>query len=89
MRHRDVIAVDRIGGAGAHRIRSKMRHELVAVQIEIDPVTGASPLRAAEQVAVESPRRGKVVDRDCEMEWRQAHACRLPPAASHRNDAGA
>jgi hypothetical protein len=34
----------------------------------------AASFRAAEQPTVESPRGGKVVDGEGEMEWRQVHA---------------
>ena len=50
-----------------------MRDDLMPVEIEIDPVLGATPFRTAEDAAVEAPRRPQVVDRKSEMEWTEAH----------------
>ena len=50
-----------------------MGDDLVAVEIEIDPMVGAAAFGAAEQFAVEAPRGGKVVDRKGEVEGRKAH----------------
>jgi hypothetical protein len=44
------------------------------VEVEIDPFGGAAAFAAAEQIAVEAPRGGKVVDRESEVEGGQAHA---------------
>ena len=54
-----------------------MGDDLVAVEIEIDPMLGASAFGAAEQLAVEAARRGEVIDRKGEVEGRQAHAASL------------
>jgi hypothetical protein len=51
-----------------------MRDDLVAVEIEIDPMLGAAAFGAAEQLPVKAARGGEVVDRKGEMERRQAHA---------------
>ena len=48
----------------------EMGDDLVAEEIEIDPFVRAAPLRAAEQPAVKGARRGEIVDREGEMEWR-------------------
>jgi len=48
-------------------------HELMAVQVEIDPVIGAASFRAAKQLPIEAARRGKVVDRKGEVEGWQGH----------------
>ncbi|GAA4722556.1 hypothetical protein GCM10023325_19920 [Sphingomonas lutea] len=74
MRDGHLIAVDRIGRPGAHRVRCQMGDDLMPVEIEIDPMIGAPPFGAAEQAAVEAARGGKVIDRESEMEGRQAHA---------------
>jgi hypothetical protein len=66
-----------------------MRHDLMTMKVEIDPMVGASPFAAAEQLAVEATCRGKVVDREGEMEGRHCHAGCLPPGVAPRNDAGA
>ena len=49
MRHRHVVAVDRIARPRRHRIGREMSDDLMAEQIEIDPMVGAAALRAAEQ----------------------------------------
>jgi hypothetical protein len=41
---------------------------LVAKEIEVDPLLRAAPLRATEKLAVKLPGRGKIVDRDREVE---------------------
>ena len=53
--------------------------DLVAVEVEIDPMLGAPAFRAAEQLAVKAARGREVVDREGEMEGRQA-SCRALPA---------
>ena len=56
-----------------------MGDDLVAEEIEVDPLVRAAPFRAAEQPAVKGARRGKVVDR----ERRDGRApLRLPSAKS-------
>ena len=55
MRHRHVLAIDRIGRRAARAgSGAKMGDDLMTVQVEVDPVVGAAPLRAAEQVAIEA-----------------------------------
>jgi hypothetical protein len=73
MRHRHVLAVDRIRRSPLDRGRGEVRDNLVSVEIEVDPLVGAPSLRAAEQAAIEDSRSGEVVDRKSEMEGRQAH----------------
>ena len=85
MRHRHVLAVDRIARPLARRVRREMGDDLVAVEIEVDPMVGAASLRAAEQLAVEAPRGGKIVDRKGEMERRQGHAPTLSLRAKRSN----
>ena len=64
-----------------------MGDDLVAEEIEVDPVGGAAPLRAAEQPAVEGARGVEIVDREGEVEGRQAgHAGIL--AADRGGEAG-
>jgi hypothetical protein len=64
-----------------------MRDDLVAAQVEIDPVVGASSLGAAEQFDVEPPRSGNVVDRKGVMERRKAHVSALSFPAKRSNPA--
>ena len=63
----------------------EMRDDLMAVEIEIDPMVGAAPFGAAEQLAVEAARGGEVVDRKGEMEGRQGSCA--PPCHCERGDA--
>ena len=51
-----------------------MSDDLMAVQVEVDPILGASSFRAAEKLAIETPCLGKIVDREGQMKWRQRHA---------------
>jgi len=54
MAHRHGVAVYLAGGPMADLIRREVRDDLVAEQVEVDPVAGAAPFRAAEQAAVEA-----------------------------------
>jgi hypothetical protein len=56
--------------------------DLVAVKVEIDPMVGAAPFGAAEQLAVKAASGGKVIDRKGEMERRKAHSICLRVATS-------
>jgi hypothetical protein len=51
----------------------EMRHDLVAVEVEIDPVISASTLRASDQFAIEAACGGKIIDWEGMMKGRQAH----------------
>jgi hypothetical protein len=53
-----------------------MGDDLMAEKVEVDPLVGTAPLRTTEQFAIESPCRGKIVDREGQVEWRKAH---VPP----------
>ena len=65
------MAVDRIGVPARRHRRVEMGDDLVAEEIEVDPFVRASPLRAAEQAAVEGARGLEIVDRKGEVEGRQ------------------
>jgi len=41
------------------------------VQVEIDPMVGAAPLGTTEEAAIERACRGKIVDREGEVEGRE------------------
>jgi hypothetical protein len=43
-------------------------HDLVAEEVEVDPLAAAAALGAAQQAAVEGARGGKVVNREREVE---------------------
>jgi hypothetical protein len=49
--------------------------DLVAVEIEVDPVVRTSSLGALQQVPIETTGGGDIVDRKGEVEWRKAHDC--------------
>ena len=68
MRHGDVMTVDRVGGRDRLRGGVKVRDDLMAEQVEVDPLRRRAPLGAAEQRALNAARGGKVVDREGEME---------------------
>jgi len=56
-----------------------VRDDLVAEQIEVDPLVAAPPLRAAEDLPVELPSCPEIVDRKGYVEWRElVHDVRLP-----------
>ena len=86
---RRMLAIDFVGRSTRSGFRCQMRDDLVAVKIEIDPFLGAPPLRTAEQFAIKLPRSREIVDREGEVERRQAHGRDLPPGAAPRNDEGA
>jgi hypothetical protein len=41
-----------------------MRDDLMPAKVEVDPMVRAAPLRASQQIPVETPRRREVVDRE-------------------------
>jgi hypothetical protein len=61
--------------------------DLMTVEVEIDPLVRASALGTAEQLAVKAASRGKVIDRESEMERREAHEFDMSSPASRRNAA--
>ena len=48
MWNRYVLTVDRLARSSLHQLRRKMGHDLVAMEIKIDPLVGASTFVAAE-----------------------------------------
>ena len=67
VRHRHVVAVDLVvvvGGPG----RGEVGDDLVAEEVEVDPLGAGPAFRTAQQAAVERARRGEVVDREGEVE---------------------
>ncbi len=68
MRYWHFFAVHRIGSAFPHRFRRKVGDDLMTVEVEIDPMVGASTFGAAKQIAVEATSGGEVVDGKGEME---------------------
>src|SRR5690606_20764420 len=82
MRNGDVVAVDRVRRLGARMLGGEVRHDLMAVEIEVDPLVGAAPLGTPEQSAVEGTRRGEIVDREREMEGLHS----IPPSFERSDD---
>ena len=73
MRHWYFFPVNGIESARPHRLGRKMRHNLMPVEIEIDPMLSASALLAAKELAIKFARGCKIIDRKREMKWRQVH----------------
>jgi hypothetical protein len=51
-----------------------MSHDLMPMEVEIDPAICAAALCATKRRAIELARGIEVVDGEGEMEWRQGHA---------------
>ena len=64
-----------------------MGDDLVAEEIEVDPVRRASPFRAAEQAAVEGAGGVEIVDREGEVEGGQGHGAHLVIASGAKQSA--
>ncbi len=67
MRHGHIVGVDVIGRTYACFSRSEMRNDLVAVEVEIDPVVRAAAFFAFENAAVKLAGRFEVIDRKSEV----------------------
>jgi len=76
------MAVDRIGVAsvtGAWRSRwLEMRDELVAVQVEVNPMVGAATFRAAEDGCVEVAGGVEIIDGEGNVERLHRHTWMIP-----------
>lgn len=70
----NVLPIDRIASASNNGVGNEMSDDLVATQVEIDPLVCAAPFRTAQKLPVEPPRGSKIIDGEREMERRQAHA---------------
>jgi hypothetical protein len=68
MAHRHVIPIHRAGVAMTRLLGREVGDDLVAVEVEVHPRIRAAALGAAEQLAVEAPGRGQVIDREGEVE---------------------
>ena len=73
MGHRHLLTIDRVGDPRLHALGRQVSDDLVAEQVEVDPVLGAASLTASEQLAVEATRGGEVVDGKGEVEGWQCH----------------
>ena len=73
--HRHVVAVDRVGRPFGTPL-DEVGDDLMAEQVEVDPVVGRAALWAPERLAVEPSRRDQVVDRERQVESGPlAHSC--------------
>jgi hypothetical protein len=54
-----------------------MRDDLVAMQVEVDPMLGASAFRAAEQLTIEAASGIEVVDWERDVEGGRVHRTSL------------
>lgn len=75
MRHRNIVAVDRIVVLFSGTPRRKMRDDLMPKQIEVNPVIGTAALFTSEHLAVKFTRRGKAVYREGQMEGTDRRCC--------------
>jgi hypothetical protein len=62
VRYWDVIGFDRICHPDSSGLRGEMGHDLMTIQIEIDPGVRTSALFAAEQAAIKLTRRCEVAN---------------------------
>src|SRR5882757_7499999 len=70
----DIVSVDRIVvGLAVGGRRLQMRDDLMAEEIEVDPLRGAAALRATQGGSVKSASGVEVVDREGNMKGGQAH----------------
>jgi hypothetical protein len=68
MAHGDAVSIDGVGCAAARFSRREMRHDLMTVEVEVDPVRSAAAFGATQQTAVEGARLLKAVNRKRNME---------------------
>jgi hypothetical protein len=84
------MAIDRIRSRCANA-RHVVRHELVAEQVEIDPLRARPTFLAAQHGGIEVPRPGKVINWKGEVEWvnsshqRSLKRCRIGHSCRGRN----
>ena len=76
--HRHLVAVDRVGRGRARLVGGEMRDDLVAVEVEVDPLGRTAPFRASEQAAVESPRSREIVDGKRQVKRVDGHSVGAP-----------
>ena len=79
MRHGHRMAIDRVFVAvpgGISGAFNQVRDDLVAVQIEVDPVVAAPPFLAAQHFTLEAASRRQVVYGERTVKWDElAHDC--------------
>lgn len=69
MRHRNIVAVDRIAVLFSGTPRRKMRDDLMTEQIEVNPAIGTTALFTSEHLSIKRSRGRKAVDGKGQMEW--------------------
>jgi len=68
-----MLTVDLVRRVPRSGVRRKMRDDLMPVQVEIDPMLGASPFGAAQEPSVKATCCGQIVDRKSKVEGSKAH----------------
>jgi hypothetical protein len=71
MRHRYIMAVNRIRCTAGSLPRGQMGDYLMAEKIEVDPYVRTTALRTPKHIAVKSARFGKIMDRKSKVEKRR------------------
>ncbi len=81
MAHRHLFAVDFVMRVRVRVFRRQVRHDLMTVEIEIDPFVARTTFFAAQQIAIEGARLGETADWKGEMKTGTAHGGRnvAPP----------
>lgn len=59
------------------RLRLQMRDDLVAEEIEVDPLRGAAALATTQRRAIEAASGVKVIDGEGYMKWSEGHGVLL------------
>ncbi len=78
-----MVPVDLVRDRNRLRRRVEMRDDLVAVEVEVDPLVARPPLGTAENVAVEAASGGEIMDRKGEVERAERHVVLLHPVSVH------
>jgi hypothetical protein len=74
VRDGDVVAIYRIMMlAVLFGRRFEMGDDLVAKEVEVDPLRRASPLRTAQQASIERPCSHQVIDRESNVKGSEWH----------------
>src|SRR5579859_6670180 len=69
--HRHRVAVDLAGLTVTDFLGCEVRDDLMAIEVEVDPIRRATPFRTAEQLAIELAGRGEAMHGKRQMERRQ------------------
>src|SRR5581483_8182219 len=82
--HRHILSVHLVGRRLPARL-TQVRHDLVAVEVEVHPLRRGAPFRTTEQVAIETARLGQVAHGKSEMKARYRHVLEPQCAISRRS----